>query len=90
MQSLGIQPERFPVAQRPRSQHDPRYRVLLKRLIQARKDANLTQSDAARLLNRGQAYVSRSEIGDRRVDAIELMDFAKIYGKPVSYFLSGK
>jgi transcriptional regulator with XRE-family HTH domain len=39
----------------------------------------MTQRDAARLLGRQQSYVAKSETGERRVDAIELLQFATTY-----------
>lgn len=63
------------------------YQAFLARLRTARHDAGMTQQEAAYLLNKSQTYVSRSENGERRVDAIELRQFALIYGKPISYFL---
>jgi len=63
------------------------YRLLLKRLRQARLDAGLTQSQVANRLGRRQSYVSKCESGERRVDAVELLRFAKAYRKPLFYFL---
>jgi hypothetical protein len=34
-----------------------------------------------------QSFVSKCESGERRVDAVELQIFAKLYGKELSYFL---
>jgi len=56
-------------------------------LVQARKDAGITQVRAAELLKQTQVYVSKSESGERRVDVIELSKFAKIYKKPLGYFV---
>jgi len=64
------------------------YQAFLVRLRTARQDAGMTQQEVAESLNKSQAYVSRSENGDRRVDVIELQQFAFLYGKPVLYFLS--
>ncbi|MEN8184340.1 MAG: helix-turn-helix transcriptional regulator, partial [Myxococcota bacterium] len=47
----------------------------------------LTQVEAARRLRRSQAFVSKSESGDRRVDVTELKAFAKLYRRPLDYFL---
>ena len=66
---------------------DERYRKLGAKLRQAREEAGLTQEEAARLLGRPQWFVSRSERGVRRVDVVELADFARVYGKPLSFFL---
>jgi transcriptional regulator with XRE-family HTH domain len=52
--------------------HSTRYRRFLKRLIQARREAGLTQTEVARALRRPQSFVSKCESGERRVDVIEL------------------
>lgn len=56
------------------------YEDMRRRLREARESAGLTQRDAARLLGRQQSYVAKSETGERRVDAIELLQFATVYG----------
>ena len=71
-----------------RSVHSSRYRAFLKRLRQARLDAGFTQIQAAAALRRPQSFVSKCESGERRVDVIELEDFARIYRKALTYFLS--
>jgi transcriptional regulator with XRE-family HTH domain len=70
-----------------RSLHSTRYRRFLKRLAQARRDAHLTQVEVARALRRPQSFVSKCESGERRVDVIELEDFARLYRKPIAFFL---
>jgi len=64
-----------------------RYKNFLIKLRQARKDTNLSQEEVAKLLGKSQSFVSRSENGERRVDVIELQEFAKIYNKQISFFL---
>jgi transcriptional regulator with XRE-family HTH domain len=64
-----------------------RYRKFLRKLRSARKAAGLTQVEVAELLNQPQSYVSRCESGERRVDIVELTDFAALYNKPLSYFV---
>ncbi len=64
------------------------YQKFLERLKQARLEVDLTQQDVARLLKTTQAYVSKCERGERRVDIVELAKFARIYKKPISFFLS--
>jgi len=64
-----------------------KYQKFVRKLRQARLDANLTQVEAGKRLKKPQAYVSKIERGERRVDAIELMEFAKIYGKSMSFFV---
>lgn len=62
------------------------YRAFLKKLKQARADAELTQVQASKALGKPQSYVSKCESGERRVDVVELKQFAKIYRKPLTYF----
>lgn len=64
-----------------------RYRAFLTRLRDARLEAGLTQTEVAQKLNQPQSYVSRCESGERRVDVVELTDFAMIYKKPLTYFV---
>lgn len=63
------------------------YQRFLKKLRRAREQSGMTQVEVARQLRRTQAYVSKCESGDRRVDVVELKAFAKLYGKSVSYFV---
>lgn len=60
---------------------------MLKRLRQARKQAGLTQVEVAHALKRTQAFVSKCELGERRIDPIDLADFARIYRHPLTYFV---
>ena len=70
----------------PKSLHTPRYRAFVERLRQAREDAGLTQAELARILQRSQTWVSKCELGERRVDFVELEDLAAALGKPVEWF----
>ncbi len=63
------------------------HRKLIERLIKAREDASLRQEDVARLLKKTQSYISKIESGQRRVDLVQVKDFAKIYKKPLSFFI---
>jgi transcriptional regulator with XRE-family HTH domain len=47
----------------------------------------MTQVQVAVALGLPQSFVSKCESGERRVDAVELERFAKLYRKPVTYFL---
>lgn len=64
-----------------------KYQNLVKKLRQARLEAGLTQVGAGKRLRKPQAYISKIERGERGVDAVELAEFAKIYGKPMNYFV---
>jgi transcriptional regulator with XRE-family HTH domain len=68
-----------------------RYQAFLARLKEARIEAGLTQKEVAEKLSQPQSYISRCESGERRVDIVELSDFAEIYHKSLNYFVgSGK
>jgi transcriptional regulator with XRE-family HTH domain len=71
-----------------RSTHSAGYQRLLARLRQARRDAGLTQAAVGRRIGARQAFVSKVESGERRLDPVELAQFAAIYGKPVPWFLT--
>ncbi len=60
---------------------------LIKRLIRARKEAGLSQIEAAKRLGRSQSYLSKIEVGQRKIDVIELKSFAKIYKTGVNNLL---
>jgi transcriptional regulator with XRE-family HTH domain len=71
-----------------RSQYSARYKRVLKQLRTARGLARLTQEQVAAALNRPQSFVSKCESGERRIDVVELEDFARLYRKPISFFLT--
>ena len=58
-----------------------------KRLRLARHVVELSQSEAADRLGQSQAYVSRCELGQRRVDVWELEAFAELYGTTFEWLL---
>lgn len=60
---------------------------MLARLRTARHAAGITQVSAAQALGRTQAFVSKCELGERRIDPIDLLDFARLYEKPLAFFL---
>ena len=65
----------------------PQYRLFVARLKAARNEAGLTQAEVAAQIGKPQSFVSKCESGERRVDVVELQQFAEIYRKPVAYFL---
>ena len=64
------------------------HKALIARIIEARKDAGLLQNDAAKLLKKTQSYISKIEAGQRRVDIVQLKEFAKIYKKSLDFFIN--
>ena len=59
---------------------DERYRALIGKLVDARKATGMSQEAFARLLGRHQQFVSRYELGERRLDAVEFVDVARRLG----------
>jgi len=48
----------------------------------------MTQAQVARAFGRPQSFVSKCESGERRVDVLELGEFAELYGRPLSFFVA--
>ena len=71
---------------RPSAVHEPDYRYLIGRVREAREAAGLTQAQVAKELNRPLSFVSKCELGERRLDPIDLRDFADLYEKPLDFF----
>lgn len=70
-----------------RSMHSAAYRSFRLQLRRARVERGLTQEQVAAALNIPKSRVSRMETGERRVDAVELSAFMKLYRKRFSYFI---
>lgn len=62
--------------------------LLSRRLREAREYLNLSQDEVAKRIGIARAAISLIESGQRRVDALELAKFARVYQRPVSYFTS--
>ena len=63
------------------------HKALISRLIQARKESGLRQGDVSKKLGKTQSYVSKIEAGQRRIDIIQLKEFARIYKKNIDFFI---
>jgi len=69
-----------------KSVHTKNYTRFLELLITARKDADVTQDEVARRLDRPQSFVSKYENGERRVDIIEFIEIAEAIGfDPIAF-----
>jgi transcriptional regulator with XRE-family HTH domain len=62
------------------------YKKFLARLVQARRECGLTQVEVAKRLGKARSFLSKCELGERRVDFVELQQLAKLYGKDISFF----
>ena len=58
-----------------KAQHSHRYRLLPGMLRQLRRDRGLTQRQLAAKLRVTHIFVHKSEVGERRVDVTEFMDW---------------
>jgi len=66
------------------------YKFLTKQLKSSRLEAKLTQKEVANLLGKTQSYISKIEMGQIRIDVIQLKEIAKLYNKDLDYFLKEK
>jgi transcriptional regulator with XRE-family HTH domain len=65
-------------ARRPNPVFSDEYRALVSVLVSARKRAGVTQRGLAGQLGKASSHVQRIEGGQRRVDALELYQIAKL------------
>ena len=63
------------------------HKYIVEQLKRARQEAGLGQIEVAKLLGKTQSHVSKVEAGQRRIDIIALKELARIYKKPMDYFL---
>lgn len=63
------------------------HKFVVEQLKKARLEAGLDQEKAAELLKKTQSYISKVESGQRRIDIVQLKEFAKIYKKEVDFFI---
>jgi len=60
--------------------HQPRYKALIKKLIAIRLNAGLKQEDMAEILGLTQPDVSKIERFERKLDALELIQWLEATG----------
>lgn len=63
------------------------HKFLVEQLKKARTEAGLDQIKAAETLGKTQSYISKIESGQRRIDIVQLKEFARVYKKPLEYFI---
>jgi transcriptional regulator with XRE-family HTH domain len=69
-----------------KSVYTNRYSAIRSLLIAERNAAGLTQQALADKLGRPQSYVSKFELGERRLDVVEFLDVLRSIGvEPVSF-----
>ena len=67
--------------------HDPRYKNLIKKLIQIRELKKITQVELATSLEKPQSFIAKVENLDRRLDILELHDWLSALDTSVVEFL---
>lgn len=70
-----------------RTIYSKEHKHIVKQLKKARKEAGFDQGEVAELLGKTQSHVSKIESGQRRLDVVQLKEFAKIYKKDLNFFL---
>ena len=63
------------------------HRYTVDQLKKARLEAGLDQADVAKLLGKTQPHISKIEAGQRRLDIVQIKEFAKLYKKDLSFFI---
>lgn len=63
-----------------RSISSPLHLALVEYLVAERRNAGLTQTEVAVQLGRHQSFVATVESGQRRIDIVDLFDFARVIG----------
>jgi len=76
-QATGLFSVGFDMRNEIHSERHVRLRTLMKR---ERKSAGLKQTDIAKKTSRSQAYISKFENGDLRLDVIDFMLFCEVIG----------
>ena len=69
------------------SLNDKKRIALRDMLISRRKELNLTQAELASKLSRPQSFVSKYESGERKIDAIELIELIQCFGDSPANFI---
>lgn len=63
------------------------HKYTVEQLKKARLEADLDQSEVAKLLGKTQSHVSKIEAGQRRLDVVQIKEFSRIYKKDLSFFI---
>lgn len=67
--------------------YSPRYGRFRALLRQIREEARLNQTALAQKLGKPQTFISKSEIGERRIDFLETLDFCAACGVSAGQFI---
>ncbi|NLD47065.1 MAG: helix-turn-helix transcriptional regulator [Clostridiaceae bacterium] len=70
-----------------RNDYSKKRRFLSSRLIEAREQAGLSQKQVSDSKIVSQSELSKIENGARRVDFLILLELAKFYNQPITFFI---
>lgn len=71
----------------PASMFTDAYRVLVKCLVESRRQAGLSQTELGRRMRKGQKFVSVVETGVRRIDLVEFVEWSNALERdPIELF----
>jgi hypothetical protein len=83
--AISLSPPRRDLAEMAKAKFSPTYTRLRRLLTDSREAAGINQVDLALKLGKPQSYVSKIESGERRLDVVEFVEFARAIGiDPVS------
>lgn len=71
----------------PKTLRTPAHAALMASLIDQRKSQSMTQQQLANALRRPQSYVAKIETGERRIDAVEVVEWALVLNTDVEILL---
>jgi transcriptional regulator with XRE-family HTH domain len=71
-----------------KSIHTDEYRALLEVLREARLAAKVTQVELATRLGQSQSFVSKAEVGERRLDLVQLRTICHALGTTLPDFVA--
>lgn len=71
----------------PKVIYSEEHKYMVSQLTKARQETGLDQEKVAKILKKSQSYISKIESGQRRIDVVQLKEFAKVYKKDINYFL---
>ena len=63
------------------------YDTLLAKLIAAREEAGLSQRKVCDVMGVPHSFLLKCETGERRIDVMEFLERARLYGKSLDYFV---
>ena len=64
------------------------YNEFRARPVEARREAGLTQVEVSKKMGKAHSFASKCELGERRVDFVELQQLSKLYKKDLSFFVT--